>query len=569
MSASRKIRWLGLVAALAATPGRAQTAPDAWQIRHALAPGDSVESVRAASPTEAARRVLETLRERGFVFARVDSVRGRSVYVTRGARAAVRSITWVGSDGDGLAEGWRTTVGEPYVTETLQRDLARSAGRLLALGYPRAELVPRVGLDAEGVDLTIEVTRGARARFAGVELVGGRGGSRPLATRLSGRRPGTPFAPLDEAALRRALEATGLFEQVGDARLALDGDGSLLVRVPVREGPPGTFDLVFGYLPPANGGAGGVVGSGRLSLRNPFGGGRRVDVALERTPGLVSGLDVAVADPFVAGLPVRLAASFSGYGRDSTFSRQRLRVEAGTPVAPGLEVSGSLAREAVSPGAYGATLVDGASRITRSSGVFVGVGLAYRALDAPLNPRRGVSLDVSAERGRRRREPDPATGLARSSPAQRRIAARARVYAPTLARQTVVLGGDAAVVHTDREDASGAAAAYSEGELMRFGGATSLRGYDEDAFVGRAVGRVFAEYRVLLGPQTFAFGFADLGYIDRPDLPGRAGARETAPGYGIGTQVRTGLGLATVTYALNPDVPAARGKVHVGLSVGL
>ncbi len=41
------------------------------------------------------------------------------------------------------------------------------------------------------------------------------------------------------------------------------------------------------------------------------------------------------------------------------------------------------------------------------------------------------------------------------------------------------------------------------------------------------------------------------------------------PGYGIGAQLRTGIGLATVTYALNPDLPATRGKVHVGLSVGL
>ena len=554
---------------LVATSATAQTAPETWRIRSERA-ADSLDAVTASDSAEAVGRVLETLRGRGFVYARVDSVRGTSVYVTRGARADVRTIAWVGVDGVGRLDGdWNTREGSPFGAEALQRDLRRSADRLLAQGFSRAELVPRLSLHPDGVDLTIEVTPGVRARFAGVELVGGRNASRPLATRLSGRRVGSPFSPLDETALRRELEATGLFESIGEAGLVLDREGRLLVRVPVREGPPGSFDLVFGYLPPADGSPGGVVGSGRLSLRNPFGGGRRVDVALDRTPGLVSAFDVALSDPFVAGLPVRVTAAFSGYGRDSTFSRQRVRAVAGTRLARGLEVSVSVSRDAVAPGAYGATLVEGTSRITRSSGVFLGVGLAYRALDAPLNPRRGLSLDVTAEQGRRRRRPDPATGLASTSPEQRRIGVRARLFVPTVARHTAVLGADGDVVQTERDPTAGTSGVEGEGELVRFGGATSLRGYDEDAFVGRVVGRVFGEYRVLLGPQTYAFGFADLGYVDRPDLPGRPGQRQTAPGYGVGVQLRTGLGLATVTYALNPDVPAGRGKVHVGLSVGL
>ncbi len=36
-----------------------------------------------------------------------------------------------------------------------------------------------------------------------------------------------------------------------------------------------------------------------------------------------------------------------------------------------------------------------------------------------------------------------------------------------------------------------------------------------------------------------------------------------------GLRLATGLGVATVTYALNPDIGPSRGKVHVGLQVGL
>ena len=114
-----------------------------------------------------------------------------------------------------------------------------------------------------------------------------------------------------------------------------------------------------------------------------------------------------------------------------------------------------------------------------------------------------------------------------------------------------------------------AAATFDEGDLFRFGGATSLRGYDEARFVGAIVARVLVEYRYALDRLSYAFLFADLGYLDRPDLPGVPALRDWLPGYGLGLQYGTPLGLVTVTYALNPDLTLGQGKVHVGLSVGL
>ena len=537
-----------------------------WTLRSAAA--DSLGSVEARDATTAASKALRALADRGYVYARVDSASASRVYVTLGLPAQVEAVEVVGASTlADLAAGWSTREGAPFDAIRLAEDLDAAAERYLAEGFPDVELVPSVEAGGDGVRVRVEVTEGLRARLAGVEVTGGRSPSRALVTRLAGLRAGAPFRPVDARALRRELEASGLYESVGEPVLARDGEGRLVVQVPVEDGPPGTFDLVLGYLPPAEG-PGGVVGSGRLQLRNPFGGGRRVDVALDRTPGLVSAFDLAVSDPFAAGLPLRLTGVFSGYARDSTFSRQRLRGEAATRVAPGLEVSLSLAREAVSPGPFGADTLGGRPRVQRSAALFAGAGLAFRALDAPLNPRRGLVLDVAAEQGRRRRAADPGRGVEASSALQRRLALRARGYIPTFARQTTVLGADAGLVLTGRDE-GGVAAQYDEGELIRFGGATSLRGYDEDAFLGSVVARVLAEYRVLLGPRTFAFAFGDLGYADQPALPDRPAVRDVLPGYGAGLQVRTGLGLATVTYALNPDLPAGRGKVHVGLSVGL
>ncbi|GAB5535796.1 MAG: BamA/TamA family outer membrane protein [Rubricoccaceae bacterium] len=529
---------------------------------------DSLGVVQAKTAVEAAERARSELAERGYVYARVDSISANHrIHLTPGRRTEVQSVELIGVAAlDGLAEGWQTRKGVLYDPRVLRSDLGAAAERYVEAGFPDAELVPTLTIDTTGVAIRVDVTEGSRAVLAGVELVGGRSRSRGLATRLSGLRVGSAYQPFDRDALRRELEATGLFIGVGEPRLVLDANRQLVVQVPVQDAPPGTFDLVLGYLPSANGTSGGLVGSGRLELRNPFGGGRRVAVSLNRTPGLVSAFDLSLADPFVAGLPFGLAGTFSGYARDSTFSRQRLRAETTLRVSRGVEVALSAAREAVAPGAFGAGLVEGQQRVVRSSGWFFGAGLAVRLVDAPLNPRRGLVLSVTAEQGRRRRTPDPVVDAA-SSQLQRRMDLQVRGYAPTLSRQTVVIGVEGQVILSGQE--VGQAESITEGELLRLGGATSLRGYDEDAFLGDLVGRMLLEYRFLLGPQTYAFGFGDLGYIDQPPLPGQLAERQTRPGYGAGIQVRTGLGLATVTYALNPDLPASRGKVHVGLSVGL
>lgn len=532
--------------------------------------GDTLGVVFAFNAADASSRALAQLADSGFVYARVDSITSDHVVaVTAGERATVRTVDLIGVTSiDAELDRWKTREGKPFDQDALDADLARAAQRFLAAGFPEVALVPRLHLDSTGLVVRVDVSEGPRALLAGVELVGGRRASRALATRLSGLRAGEAYRPFDVEALRRELEATGLFEYVGEPILALDARRQLVVQVPVREGPPGTFDLVLGYLPSANGASGGLVGSGRLELRNPFGGGRRVDVLLNRTPGLVSAFDLSLADPFVAGLPVGVKGLFSGYARDSTFSRQRVRAEAAVRIATGLDASLSVARETVSPGSFGDELVNGQPRVVRSAAWFFGVGLVYRAVDAPLNPRRGVVLSVAAEQGRRRRSPDPAFQAA-SSQLQRRMDLRIRAFVPTLQRQAAVLGIDGLAVLSGRDAGGSDPAIYDEGDLLRFGGATSLRGYDEDAFLGNLVGRAMVEYRVLLGPQTFVFGFTDLGYVDQPELPGRVARRGTQLGYGSGVQVRTGIGLATVTYALNPDLPASRGKVHVGLSVGL
>ncbi len=566
-----------IVGLLVAAPAAAQPAAVRW---HLVADGRAADwpldrTLPADSLDAAAAGILHQLQSAGYYFATVDSARiegqAATLFVRRGPEVEIASVTLEGItalDAERERDRMRTRPGRPRDPDVLGRDLDALLVAYERAGYPLAQAtLGEVSLEERdgvpGLHLAIRVEEGETLAFGGIELVPSGRTAPGFAARTVGLRPGEPLAVFDPEGIRRDLEESGLFEEVGAPELALREDGTATVRVPVTEAPPGTFDLVFGYLPPSGPGDGGsVVGNGSLVLRNLFGHGRALALQLVRNPGLVSSLDVRLADPLVLGLPLRLEAQFFGYQQDSTFQRQRYGLEAGYRFAPGLEGLVTASREYVQAGIAGIVLVEGRQRIPEADAYFAGIGVRFRRVDQRLNPRRGLFVQTTLEQGVKRRDlaQDTAEVAAPVSISQQRLLAEGRLFLPTLRRQVLVLGGDATFLLGD---------VYDESDLFRFGGATSLRGYEEEQFRGNIVGRAIAEYRYQIDRTSYAFLFTDLGYIERPATPGVAGERLWRPGYGLGIQYRTPLGLIAVSYALNPDDGPTRGKIHVGLSVGL
>ena len=69
----------------------------------------------------------------------------------------------------------------------------------------------------------------------------------------------------------------------------------------------------------------------------------------------------------------------------------------------------------------------------------------------------------------------------------------------------LVLGVDALDLISD---------AYDRSDLFRFGGASTLRGYDEERFFAATAGRALAEYRYQLDVRSYAYVFLDVGYVN-------------------------------------------------------
>lgn len=534
-------------------------------------PPDSLDGV--------ARRALREVQRAGYLLAVLDSVAldtaatqmEARLYVTAGPEVRVGRVRIEGAaalDSLALLDALETRAGRVLDAEVLEADVAAVLARYEARGFALAQVrIAALDLRTDGpprLDVLLRITEGPALRLSGVELVG-EGRTRPaFAAHLAGLSPGQPLAGYDPAEVRRRLQETGFFTDVGAPTLLVRGDTAVVVRIPVEEGPPGAFDLVLGYVPTP--GAGGtVVGNGHLALHNLFGAGRAFSAKLSRLPGQASRVEAEASDPFVAGLPLHLGARFTGLQQDSTFGTQRYRAEAAYLLGRSLSVAGTYSREATRPGQHGLAFAGGRQRVARADAWFAGLAVRYQRLDRLVNPGRGVLVETELERGRQTRLEGRATAgdttAVRRNLHRQRLQATLRAYVPARRRQVIVLGLEGAVLLSE---------AYDRSDLFRFGGATSLRGYNEDQFEGRAVGRALLEYRLQVDRASYAYLFFDVGYIDTPPLSDASDGRYTIrPGYGLGMQYRTGLGLVNVSGALNPEDGPTAVRIHAGLSFGL
>ena len=497
----------------------------------------------------------------------VDGAEGR-LHATPGPRrlvAAVRVEGAVAIPAGRVRDGLRTRAGAALADTTLDADLRALVRRYADAGLPLAEAEADVTPTDTGLVVTVRVDEGRDLVVGRVEGPARARTDAGFAARLAGVGVGRTVRGLRPDDVADRLRASGLFRRVGPPVVERQADGTALVRLAFEDETPGAFDLVFGILPAAaRGGKAQVIGAGSLVLRNLFGRGQGAAVRFDRLPGRTATASVRATSLYPFGVPLRVEGRFDGVQQDSTLGTQRYRAEAAYRFDR-LDVAALVTLDRARPGSAGARLVGGQQRVAAADAVFTGAGLRAARLDRPGNPRRGAALDLVAEAGLRRRalsERDPTGVLLRTRTRERqaRLDAHGRVYVPLTTRAVAAAGLDVWALRSARLD---------EADLFRLGGATTLRGYDEDRFRARAAARALAELRFLLDETSYAFAFMDGGLVDQPEVPGVARLRGFYPGYGVGVQLGTPAGLVVATYAASPEVGLGAGRIHVGLSLGL
>ncbi len=509
------------------------------------------------------RTIRDHYRQRGYLAARptVRSVAYTqdsawvdvTLAIDEGRQTIIGAIRVEGSavlSADAVRAGFDTRPGGPLDEAQLEQDIDILIGRYEALGYPLAtcsvasmDMVP--GQETDTLNVTLAVDEGKRVAIDEIRVRGVHETDTNVVVRETRITPGEPYNPAKVRAIRQRLTRLNIFSSVAEPQLYLrDGTSGLLISV--TEGSTNTFDGVLGYMPaPAEGGGGYLTGLVAVGMRNLFGTGRKLSVRWERVDRYSQELGVRYVEPWIASLPVNLGIGFNQRQQDSSYVRRVVDLRAELMLSEEVSASIVLGTESVIPSADSA-----AARVDRSSTRTIGAELLSDSRDDIYSPSAGGRYRVEYQYGRK--------SIGGEAVSVQRFGFDLETFLPTFSRQVAAIG-----IHG--RDLEGGK--IEEGDLYRYGGANTVRGYRENQFLASRVGWVNNEYRFLLARRTFLFGFVDLAYsVTPPDIPpGNPGSEAFRFGYGFGIRLDTALGNLGVSIALGKGDTFSEAKVHIGI----
>ena len=307
------------------------------------------------------------------------------------------------------------------------------------------------------------------------------------------------------------------------------GDVTALI-VRVQEARTARMEGSVGYA----GEGGGLTGAFLLDIHNVAGAGRLGQVSWQRTGDGASDLGVRLQEPWVLDRP--LSADFELKMRERLgYSEWVVGIGATVRAWERRTVWGLVSRGRVVPDSSGFGVVEPSHRWA----ITVGAQVDHR--DDVWNPRAGWVGEVTFEMSR-------VAGVGEAN--MRRLQEMGvHTFRSIGARSVWALSGRGLWVSQ--------AGGVPNDARIRVGGARSIRGYREEAFLATEVGWVSLEWRYLVGARSRLFGFVDAGVLR--DISGRV----VPVGYGVGMVLQSQMGMVGFDVGWAREDGFGDGKVHV------
>jgi len=194
-----------------------------------------------------------------------------------------------------------------------------------------------------------------------------------------------------------------------------------------------------------------------------------------------------------------------------------------------------------------------------------GVGLFLEQLDYRFNPKKGITLNLSAQAGNREIKKNPKINeiayenlLLKS--AQYQIEGSGAVYVHLIKNNVLKFGMQGAAVFGNTT--------LFTNELFRIGGLKTLRGFDEESIFASSYVISTIEYRFLYSQNSNIFLFTEGAWYE--NLSNKRYNKDTPISVGAGINFETKAGILNLNYALGNQLgngfDVRSGKIHFGLT---
>jgi len=330
-------------------------------------------------------------------------------------------------------------------------------------------------------------------------------------------------------------------------------EGEYVAMYSVQEVSRSDIDLIIGVEPNATQGK-RFAGQGKLRLNHVIIPGSRLDAEIRRLPNANSNLGLNYKQEWISSYPIGIQAGLHFSQVDSSYLMWTSNLsgswlyDANNTIGINLKYKGS----------SGLTL--GINQF-QSDHRYAGAGIFYQynATNSRLTPTKGMDVYIGIERGY--------TDLSKKQEIQS-VPIGYFIHTMEFSLKSYLPLSDKTIMVPSINVYHAIQSFYMDGDLRRFGGTYSIRGYREDQFRISTYVWGDLETRWMIDRTSFIFGFLSLAHLQHPVQlgilnPTRATDILYSGGFGLSYKVRPGL--FKLSYALNKNDNWSNGKIHIGL----
>jgi outer membrane protein assembly factor BamA len=528
-----------------------------------------------------------TLRKKGYIAASLDSIRIDSA----------SGEAWLFP---GEAYRWkalRIGAADRRLLEAAGADLDADSGRLADFGrvdraserflaymenhgYPFASIrLDSMAIDGQGVSAKLVIDKGPLYKIDSIRLSGNARMKKHFVERYLDIPAGSPYRKERLDAVSRRIMELPYAKETRPWDLTMLGTGSTL-NLYLEPRKASQVNLLVGFLPDNTQVNGKLLltGEANINLRNAFGGGESIDVNWQQIQVQSPRLNLGFQQPFIFNSPVGLDFNFDLFKKDSSFLN--LNFQLGLQYLVSARQSGRIFFQQLTTNLL--TVDTNLVKATKALPPYLDVstsnlGLDYRFnnTDYRFNPRRGNELVFVSTAGLRKiRENSAITGL--TTDLNGNDFDYASLY-DTLEEKTYVIRLKANAAHYFRVSRqstikAGLQAGWIQSrelfnnEIFQIGGYKLLRGFDEESIFATRYAVGTAEYRYLIGTNSFLYAFTDFGWAANTSFSTKD--EHGYFGFGGGISFETKAGILNLAYAVGKRDDLAlnfrQSKIHFG-----
>ncbi len=529
----------------------------------------------------------QLLQKKGFVTASVDTIQMDSTF----ADVLVflgKQYRWAKLNISSIPPELLATTGyrdknfqqQPMDFMAVQQLQQRLLDKLENTGYPFASIyLDSFDLQAQGVSAVLKLDRGPLYKIDSIRVYGDVKISNRFLQRYLEIADGSIYQKQKLLNISPRLLQLPYLTEEQKWNMSFLGTGSI-VNLYLKEKKSSQINGLLGFLPTTDQTGASkllVTGDFNLNLKNGFGLGEALSIVFQQIQVKSPRLQMGYLQPFLLGSPFGVDFSFDGFKKDTSFLNISLQL--GVLYSFGGNKSGKIFYQQIISNLldvdtnairFNKRLPDQIDQTTSN----IGIEYEWFNTDYRFNPRKGTDLKLTVSAGIRRIRPnnnisnikDPSNpgfnyqslydSLGTKAYTFRLKGNLARFF-KTGKQTTLKTAVNVGLVQSPR---------IFRNELFQLGGFRMLRGFDEESIFASAYAVVTAEYRILIGLNSYIYAFTDGAWVRNNSQ--FANTNNTFFGTGLGLAFETKAGIFNIAFAAGKrndlSFNLRQSKIHFG-----